>query len=160
MSIFIKKKFIGDNEVDGAKVLMLNNQAVRSQNAAGASVELFKLDASDVLQFVQMPQVSADPSSGNHLARKSYVDAKDAAEAAARSAAVSSLEAAVDAEEARALAAEAALQAEIDAEEAARAAAVSAEASSRSAADAALQRQGGHPNHGGVSDSPNRSYIC
>jgi hypothetical protein len=137
MSIFIKKKFIGDNEVDGAKVLMLNNQAVRAENASGAAVELFKLDSSNVLQFVQMPQVSADPTSGNQLARKSYVDAQDAAEAAARAAAVSGLEAAVDAEEARALAAEAALQSEIDAEESARAAAVSAEASARQAADAA-----------------------
>lgn len=138
MSIFIKKKFIGDGEVDGAKILVLNNQAVRAENSSGAAVELFKLDSSNVLQFVQMPQVSSDPSAGNHLARKSYVDAQDAAEAAARASAVSGLESAIDAEEARALAAEAALQAEIEAEAAARAAAITSEATAREAADTAL----------------------
>ena len=118
MSIFIKKKFIGDDEVDGAKILVLNNQAVRSQNASGSAVELFKLDASDVLQFVQMPQVSADPTSGNHLTRKSYVDARDAAEAAARITGDAVLQAAIDAEKERAMAREAELQLEVELEEA------------------------------------------
>ena len=99
MSIFIKKKFIGQNEVDGAKILVLNNQAVRAKAAGGSAVELFKLDAADKLQFLVSPKSSAVPAEGSDLSNKDYVDGQMSAEQSARQAAVASLEAAVDAEE-------------------------------------------------------------
>lgn len=43
----IKKKFIGNNEVDGSKVLLDNNQAIRSKDQAGVEQDILKLDASD-----------------------------------------------------------------------------------------------------------------
>jgi predicted nucleic acid-binding Zn-ribbon protein len=43
----IKKKFIGNNEVDGSKVLLDNNQAIRSKDQLGVEQDILKLDASD-----------------------------------------------------------------------------------------------------------------
>jgi hypothetical protein len=36
----IKKKFIGNNEVDGSKVLLDNNQAIRSKDQAGVEQDI------------------------------------------------------------------------------------------------------------------------
>lgn len=76
----IKKRSIGSNQIDGSKVLFNNNEAVRSLNASGEAVSLLKLDASNVLQFLQLPQVASDPQSGNDVSRKSYVDSSVSAE--------------------------------------------------------------------------------
>lgn len=137
----IKKKFLASNAVDGTKVQYSNNEAFRAKSASGNDVELFKLDSSNLFQFLQLPRVGSDPVVGNDVARKSYVDAQVLAEAAARvqadSAEQAAREAAVAAEESRAMAAEAVLQAAIDSEESDRIAAVSAEQAAREAADSA-----------------------
>lgn len=70
----IRKGFIANNAIDGTKLKLLNNEAVRAANADGTDAELMKLDSSNVLQFLKLPQVSADPSAANDVARKSYVD--------------------------------------------------------------------------------------
>lgn len=71
----VAKKFLGADSVDGSKVLLANNQALRARNAANsADVELMKLDASNILQFSVMPQVSSDAASANELVRKSQFD--------------------------------------------------------------------------------------
>lgn len=45
------KKFIGNNQVDGAKIHLDNNQAIRARNAANsADIDLIKLDASNIAQ--------------------------------------------------------------------------------------------------------------
>lgn len=76
----IKKKFIQNDSIDNNKILLLNNGAMKAMNAAGsASVSLFKLNASDKLEFVALPQVKADPSAGDDVARKSWVDTEVAA---------------------------------------------------------------------------------
>ncbi len=80
----IKKKFLASNAVDGTKVQYSNNEAFRAKSSSGVDVELFKLDGSNLFQFLQMPRVGSDPSNGNDVSRKSYVDAQVLAEAAAR----------------------------------------------------------------------------
>jgi hypothetical protein len=108
----IRKGFIAANAIDGSKLKLLNNEAIRAAQADGADVELMKLDGSNVLQFLKLPQVSADPSQGNDVARKSYVDAQVSAansstaaglasEQAARESADSGLQSAINAEKGR-----------------------------------------------------------
>jgi len=70
----ISKRFIGSNQVDGSKIKLLNNQAVRANNAAGTAVDLFKFDSADKLVFSKVPEYGFDPASANELTRKSYVD--------------------------------------------------------------------------------------
>lgn len=128
----IRKGFIASNAIDGTKLKLLNNEAVRAANADGTDAELMKLDSSNVLQFLKLPQVSADPSAANDVARKSYVDSTvDTAKG--------ELQDAVDAEQAARELADAGLQSAIDTEVSDRQAAVSAEASARQAADSDLQ---------------------
>ena len=103
----IKKKFLASNAVDGTKVQYSNNESFRAKSTSNVDVELFKLDNSNIFQFLQMPRVGSDPSNGNDVSRKSYVDAQilseaaarvqaDAAEQAAREAADSALSARLD----------------------------------------------------------------
>lgn len=142
----IRKGFIADNAIDGTKLKLLNNEAVRAANADGSDAELMKLDSSNVLQFLKLPQVSADPSAANDVSRKSYVDttvstaveAEATARAAADSAEASARAAAVSAEASARSTADGILQDNIDAEASARAAAISSEAGARSAADSQL----------------------
>lgn len=70
----IKKKFIGNDQIDGSKISLLNNQALSAQNTSGSELEILKIDSSNKLQLLQLPQVSSDPSASNDLVRKSYVD--------------------------------------------------------------------------------------
>jgi len=72
----IKKKFIKNNAVDGAKLLLLNDQSVRALDASDNVVELMKLDVSGDLRMLVLPKASVDPTHAEHLARKSYVDAE------------------------------------------------------------------------------------
>ena len=73
----IQKKFLKPDSVDESKILLLNNGAVRARNAAdSADVDLFKLDGTDKLQLLVMPEVSSDASSANQLVRKSQLDAE------------------------------------------------------------------------------------
>jgi hypothetical protein len=128
----IRKGFIASNAIDGTKLKLLNNDAIRAANADGTDAELMKLDASNVLQFLKLPQVSSDPSVANDLARKSYVDNKvDTAKG--------DVDAALASETAAREAADSGLQSAIDTEVSGRQAAVSAEASARQTADAGLQ---------------------
>lgn len=108
MSMQIKKKFILADSIDGEKLLFLNNQTMRSRNAADtADVDLMKLDASDKLQFLVVPQVSADPVAAEDLSRKGYVDAE-----------VADLQGQIDALSSSGGAAVAAVQSELDATQA------------------------------------------
>lgn len=62
--------------VSGKVILLKNDQALRAQDASGNAVSIFKLDSSAKLQLLKMPEVSADPTEANHLARKSFIDAQ------------------------------------------------------------------------------------
>lgn len=73
----IKRKFILNDSINEEKILIGNNGAIRARNAAdSADVELFKLDGSDKLQLLVLPQVSSDPVAGNDIVRKSHLDSE------------------------------------------------------------------------------------
>jgi len=141
----IKKGFIAPNAIDGSKLRLLNNEAIRALAADGSDVDLMKVDVDNVLQFLRTPQLSQDPSGGNDLVRKSYsdsyTDSAVSAEQSARESADSVLDGKIDDEEARALAAEGVLDSKIDQEISDRQSAVSAEQSARESADSNLQGQ-------------------
>ena len=61
-------KFLRDDAVTSAKVRLTNNLGLRSRNAAdSADIELFKLDTSDILQFLSHPQISTSASGDNDV---------------------------------------------------------------------------------------------
>lgn len=70
----IKKKFIPT--LDGTKLLLENAEALRAKSADGSAQDLIKLDSSDVLQFLKLPRVPADPSDANDIVRKSYLESQ------------------------------------------------------------------------------------
>jgi hypothetical protein len=124
MANLLKKKFIGNDQVDGSKILLENDQYLRVKLADGSVKNLFKLDASDKLTLSDAPVVATPSTEANGLQTKTQLEAAVAAEAALRSAADSALQGEVDAVE-TGLAqeitdrqnADTALQGEIDAEE-------------------------------------------
>jgi hypothetical protein len=74
----IQKKFIKDQAIDEAKILLLNDGSLKARNAAdSADVSLLKLDGSDVLKLLKLPRVDAAlaaPSDAKDVATKEYVD--------------------------------------------------------------------------------------
>lgn len=72
----IQTKFITPNAIDDTLIRLRNNNFLRGRNAANsADISLFKVNASDNIEFGSVPQVTSDPSVANDLVRKSYVDA-------------------------------------------------------------------------------------
>jgi hypothetical protein len=70
-------KWITDDAVTQDKIRLDNNAALKARNAGdSANIEILKVNASDRIEFISLPQMTADPSSANDLARKSYVDTK------------------------------------------------------------------------------------
>lgn len=56
-------------------VILENNQYSKAKNNAGsADVDLFKLNASDIIEFSSFPEKSGTPTTANQLVNKSYVD--------------------------------------------------------------------------------------
>lgn len=72
----IKNKFLADNAVDEAKFRLTNDGELKARNAANsADVNLFKLDTSDILQFLQHPRVSSSASNADDVLTKKDQDA-------------------------------------------------------------------------------------
>ena len=92
----IKKKYIADKAIDGSKILLLNNEALKALNASGVEQNILKFNSSDALEFSVLPEFSSDPTSGNQLTRKAYVDSE------------------ISSEESRAMSAESALDGRLD----------------------------------------------
>jgi len=70
----IQKKFISSNAIDDTKIRLSNNTYLRARNAANsADISMFKVNASDRIEFASVPQVTADASSGNDLVRYSQI---------------------------------------------------------------------------------------
>lgn len=65
----ILKKFIGNDQVDGEKIQLANDQAIVAKDNSNADVELIKLNASNEVVLPSVPKVGADT-----LATKNYVD--------------------------------------------------------------------------------------
>jgi hypothetical protein len=73
----IVKKFIGDNQVGALKARLENNSYLRGRNAAdNADVNMFKVNASDIIEAASLPQFS-----GSSFATQSYVDSAVSASA-------------------------------------------------------------------------------
>lgn len=86
----LKGKYVDPNApLNGEKIKLDNDQALKGKKADGSDKEILKVNASDKIEFASVPVVSSDPAEGDALARKSYVDA---AAASAASAAVGSLD--------------------------------------------------------------------
>lgn len=71
----IIKKFIGVQAVDETKILLSNNAFLQARNAANSvDVDLFKLNASNVIEFASLPQAAGSPTNAADLVNKSYID--------------------------------------------------------------------------------------
>ena len=116
----IKKKFIADKAIDGSKILLQNDEALKALNSLGVERSIMKFNSSNALEFMEMPEITADPTSGNQVSRKSYVDTE------------------VSSEETRAMGEEARIEGKVDQEISDRQSAVSAEQSRAESAEAAL----------------------
>lgn len=112
----ILRKFIGNDQVAGEKVLLDNNQALRAKTSAGVSEALLKLDSANVLQLLKLPQVSSDPVAGNDIVRKSYLDTAVSSASSMLGIEIDAVESRLIAEEVRAQAAEALIDGKIEAE--------------------------------------------
>lgn len=92
----IKKKFIGDDQIDGSKVLLENDQFFRVKLQNGTIKNLFKLDATDKLILSDAPLITAPGTEATSAQTKSQVEAAVAAEAALRIAADAVIQGEVD----------------------------------------------------------------
>jgi|GEM_PF-5513991 len=78
----LAKKFLRPDSVDGSKIKLSNDEALRAVNAAGnGAVSFLKVNASDIPEFLILPVVPSDPTSSSEVSRKGYVDSKAAQEA-------------------------------------------------------------------------------
>lgn len=68
------KKFIAANAVDETKIRLSNNANLRARNAANSGdVSIFKVNASDRIEFASVPQSTSDASAANDLVRYSQI---------------------------------------------------------------------------------------
>ena len=86
----IKKKYIANKAIDGSKILLLNNDALKALDSFGVEQSVMRFSATDALEFMSAPESASDPVSNNQLSRKVYVDTQVSSEQSAREAAVSS----------------------------------------------------------------------
>lgn len=73
----IIKKFLGADQVDGSKLLLLNSQSLRGKDSLGESVDLLKLTSSNVLELQKLPRVASGAaaiSDDKDLITKEYLD--------------------------------------------------------------------------------------
>lgn len=79
----LAKKFLRPDSVDGSKIKLSNDEALRASNAAGnGSVSFLKVNSSDKPEFLILPILSVDPTESEQVSRKGYVDTKAENEAA------------------------------------------------------------------------------
>ena len=72
----LKKKWIGNEQVDGLKILLENTQSIRSKDSLGNIVELLKMRATDVIEMLKAPEVMAEGLSQSSLATIRQVEEK------------------------------------------------------------------------------------
>lgn len=72
----ITSEWLAADAVNDTNFKLTNNNYMKSRNAADdGDVNIVKVNASDVIEFASVPQVTADPSAANDLVRKSYLAA-------------------------------------------------------------------------------------
>lgn len=71
----VTKKFIGNDQVGAAQILLENNTYQRGRNAANsADIDMFKVNASDRIEADSLPQCADVPAANADLVNKLYVD--------------------------------------------------------------------------------------
>lgn len=78
MSKKIKKRSLADGSIDGSKILMLNDQAFKTNKSDGTSQDVFKVSQDDALHFLVTTEVP-EPVTAQSATTKQYVDDKVAA---------------------------------------------------------------------------------
>ena len=119
----IKKKFIGNDQIDSTKIKLLQNQAVRAVDSTGTEQELIKLGATDEVLV-----------KGQEVGLKSAIDAEQSRAELEES----SLQLQIDQEESRAMAEESSIRALISSSSTDQSQAVYEEQSRAEAAESAL----------------------
>lgn len=76
MSLPILKKYIGLNQIDGSRLQLNNDDALKALNTSGNAVDLLKLNNQNKVEFLQLPISEIAPTQANELTRKEYVDTK------------------------------------------------------------------------------------
>jgi len=70
-----QKKWLASDAVDDTNLKLRNNNYLLARNAVNSGdVNIVKVNASDVIEFASVPQVTSDPSANNDLVRKSWAD--------------------------------------------------------------------------------------
>jgi len=70
---------IDDDSITGVKILLENEESLRSKDFAGTGeVELIKVNDSDIVVFPSQTQISITPTVPNDLVNKAYSDTKQA----------------------------------------------------------------------------------
>lgn len=70
----IINKYIADRNVDDLKILLRNNQYLLARNAADdADISIFKVTASDFVEFFDVPRITRDAIQGDELVRLSQI---------------------------------------------------------------------------------------
>lgn len=78
----LSKKFIRPDAVDGTKIKLSNDEALRAANAEGNGVVSFlKVNSNDKPEFLILPVLGMEPTDSTQAARKGYVDTKAETEA-------------------------------------------------------------------------------
>lgn len=71
----IEKKFIENNAVGAAQILLENNVSLRGRDASNTTdINILKINTSDLPEFTTKPQSSFAPTANNDLTNKNYVD--------------------------------------------------------------------------------------
>jgi hypothetical protein len=71
----IKKKWIGNKQVDGNKILLENAQPLKAKLANATEVELLSINGADEVEMLKAPIVNALGTSPNSLQAKSQIEA-------------------------------------------------------------------------------------
>lgn len=87
----LQGKWVEDNAIDGSKIKLKNNEALKARNQAdSADIEIVKVNATDGVEFVNQPKYAGAPVANEDLANKAYIldvlaglrDPKDAVQVA------------------------------------------------------------------------------
>jgi hypothetical protein len=111
----ILKKFIGNDQIDGSKILLSNAQFVRAKKLDGSPKDVFQLNASDKIEFSEAPLAAIEGTEASSLQTKNQLDLAVAAEATLRSDADTGLQNQITQEVSDRQAGDAALQSQINA---------------------------------------------
>jgi hypothetical protein len=93
----VKKKYINDAAVDASKILFMNEQVLKSESSSGGTVDIFKVNAQNKIEFLG-GILSMAGTDANSVVVKSQMESAISAERSVRQAAEAILQGNIDAE--------------------------------------------------------------